>query len=923
MKDAKNKGQFAISVFFALAAIICASVDKSKAQIAENEICAEAKYSVIARNSAGEFIPNIAVEVFEQIEDADYRPKPGLKVASGKTSVISGKFSGIIKKPEGKKYAIKMNSLGKDASAFWFYNKLELSCGDVAEASETLSAVEFIIRDAKGALKRNEQFSIYLQKYDVDGKPIREKSSLLASLNTGGSGKAVAYVPSGANHIDGNGSGYYVLEKAGINGGYYSQYDILASERNTTRVEYRLSKIKLELKNSSGKPFPANSKVEIFTQKKDEDDDPVVGEKIKDLYTDDAGIILFEYPAGIYAIRLAGSGSSLQYFWNLAIKDHEQTVYSLKTGADWLPDGGACEAVSNFSLFLSDFEGNAISGLNFNLFEQNTDADGRAYSGKKLGGGVVDAEGEGMISVNPDPRNKYALQIFEKNEKIGDFWYYDSIQFACGQNIQAVKKIPALTIVLRGKNGGLLKNQIFSIYAQKFDADNKPTKEKSDLVYGKYTSGETGMITLFLAPDHAYRKDKRGTYLLMTSNADKAVFSEYGIKISSTHNQVFEYAFSELIINYRNAGTGYVAGKAIDIYEQDKNANNQNILGKKIKTLACDAYGAARFEYPAGTYAAIVSDGAGQKNIFWGLEIRNRAKSEIDLVENLIEVSINDAFRKAPGKTPQVSVSVLKEGANGYVVDKKIKSLNAKTGGALSISLAPGAYLFSVLNQKIEYGKALYVQNGEKYALEIRLTPGDKIENGRVFKFAGSESVSLAEKLKGRLLLQVEGRGEAWYVDPVSRKRYYVKDGSSAYEILRKFGLGTANADLAKIPIGLDARFEEWDYDGDLVSDKMEESIGTDMYDYDSDGDSFNDGQELMSGYDPLGSGKVAIDKNFARRLSGKILLQTESRGEAWYVNPADNRRYYLKDGESAYEIMRFLSLGVTNANLNKIEKGE
>ena len=50
--------------------------------------------------------------------------------------------------------------------------------------------------------------------------------------------------------------------------------------------------------------------------------------------------------------------------------------------------------------------------------------------------------------------------------------------------------------------------------------------------------------------------------------------------------------------------------------------------------------------------------------------------------------------------------------------------------------------------------------------------------------------------------------------------------------------------------------------------------------------------------------------------------MQVESRGEAWYLNPDDRRRYYMKDGESAYEIMRFLSLGITDENLEKIESG-
>ena len=56
--------------------------------------------------------------------------------------------------------------------------------------------------------------------------------------------------------------------------------------------------------------------------------------------------------------------------------------------------------------------------------------------------------------------------------------------------------------------------------------------------------------------------------------------------------------------------------------------------------------------------------------------------------------------------------------------------------------------------------------------------------------------------------------------------------------------------------------------------------------------------------------------------LKGRILLQVEKNGEAWYVNPKDGKRYYLKNGEAAYQIMRFLSLGITNKNLREIPVG-
>lgn len=120
----------------------------------------------------------------------------------------------------------------------------------------------------------------------------------------------------------------------------------------------------------------------------------------------------------------------------------------------------------------------------------------------------------------------------------------------------------------------------------------------------------------------------------------------------------------------------------------------------------------------------------------------------------------------------------------------------------------------------------------------------------------------VATRMKGHILLQVESHGEAWYVRPDDSKRYYMKDGQVAYEMMRQFGLGISNADLAKLKAG---------------------------------------NLELKS------------------RLKGKIVLQVESHGEAYYVHPTKGTLHYLKNGDEAYRIMRELSLGITNKDLTYI----
>ena len=78
-----------------------------------------------------------------------------------------------------------------------------------------------------------------------------------------------------------------------------------------------------------------------------------------------------------------------------------------------------------------------------------------------------------------------------------------------------------------------------------------------------------------------------------------------------------------------------------------------------------------------------------------------------------------------------------------------------------------------------------------------------------------------------------------------------------------------------------------------------------------------------MNNYNPLGASRLNLDQNLSSRLSGLILLQVETNGEAWYLNPKDKKRYYLKDGAAAFQIMKYLSLGIRNSDLNQISQAE
>jgi len=62
------------------------------------------------------------------------------------------------------------------------------------------------------------------------------------------------------------------------------------------------------------------------------------------------------------------------------------------------------------------------------------------------------------------------------------------------------------------------------------------------------------------------------------------------------------------------------------------------------------------------------------------------------------------------------------------------------------------------------------------------------------------------------------------------------------------------------------------------------------------------------------------LDNSFASKQKGKIFLQTESRGDAWYINPVDGKRYFLGRAAYAFNIMRELGLGISNSNFDSLQ---
>ena len=136
-----------------------------------------------------------------------------------------------------------------------------------------------------------------------------------------------------------------------------------------------------------------------------------------------------------------------------------------------------------------------------------------------------------------------------------------------------------------------------------------------------------------------------------------------------------------------------------------------------------------------------------------------------------------------------------------------------------------------------------------------------------LFIAAQPVSADYNKQLSGRVLLQVKGNGELWYIIPGSLERFYLKSSWDVNRLLRYYGLGISNADLERIPAyGLTKPIKD--------------------------------------------------DSVLTKRLAGRILIQVEDKGKAWYVNPVDHLRYNLGRPHEAYALFKKIALGINNKDI-------
>lgn len=518
--------------------------------VSEAAVCDQnTSLNFVARDPGGAYIMNARVDIYKQETDANGVAKPTTKFAGGNTDSVLGsvKLSWRNSAVSSDTYVLRVQTISKDNASFWFYG-VNLGCGESASLERTLSGALFTLYDSDGDLLTNTGFNVYSQTTDAKGEPA--KNELLASLNSGTTGRVKAYLPQGSvRSLDRTLSDYYVMEVTHNNIKSYF-YNIRIYDGQLTNVNYYLSVIKVRLKDANDNNA-TGAKVEVYNQSVDSSNNYVKGSKIGDFTISDNGYGSMEIAGGLYMIAVKNADGTYKYFWDNRVVDGGTSQFLLNldkayssTAAAGTSVGGVCNSNLNLNIVLRNAAGDIAPGLKFEIYTQTTDANGLPAAGTKVTNGTIDSGGRATVSFRPDTTKTYALKVWDKRSDLGEFWFFDALKFTCGTDKTIAKTVPVLKIILRDGQGNLKRNANFSLSAQQYDADNNPIIPNNGLI-ANLTTDAGGQALVYVAPYNPYRRNQTGRYVLSAKNASNTTVILYNIVISADKDTTYEARIKE------------------------------------------------------------------------------------------------------------------------------------------------------------------------------------------------------------------------------------------------------------------------------------------------------------------------------------------------------------------------------------------
>ncbi len=499
----------------------------------------QATINVTVKDYAGNAVKGVRFNIVEQLADASGKAVSGKNVGSGTIDQSTGLGVVAANLTSVSKYAVQIVNPSFNGWDYWYFDQLNLSCGQAASFDASLSSVKLKVTDTQGVLQKNIRYALYTQGFDANGQIIKDKS--VGGGTTGDAGEAVFYLPKLERTLSGK-PGSYMLEITNQQGLKFYYYDLSVADGLLKQANYQFSDLLVYAVDALSGGFLPNIKLGFYTRILSKDGSYQPDKLIQTLTTNDQGWAYIQYPAGSYILQYTKNGGAKVNFDNIVIGESRRSKFNVAV-ADAMT--AQCSLKSALALSFRDFDAKIIGNLNYSIFIQDLDDDGIPIAGVKAAGGRVNANGKALSDFYPQTNQHYLLQVCGGNYKFGCYWFKD-ITFACRQNLSLSKTLKSVDIILRKTNGALAVGQNFKIYRQEKDVDGQPVIDQDNLI-GQFKIPASGKIRAYL--DNKELNGENLDYLLVVNIDGKDVFAPFSI--AEGKKTALEYAVANPLKPYK------------------------------------------------------------------------------------------------------------------------------------------------------------------------------------------------------------------------------------------------------------------------------------------------------------------------------------------------------------------------------------
>lgn len=575
----------------------------------------------------------------------------------------------------------------------------------------------------------------------------------------------------------------------------------------------------------------------------------------------------------------------------------------------FIKDSQAAVCQAEVNLVVKSFDGSLIPQAKFSIYEQTYDANNLPVPGKQLASGTTDKyTGLATVKVNVTSSSAlYAVRVTNPSLKQADFWYFNELLLNCNKKVSGTVVLSGFRVRVSEASTLLAQKDVkFIVYSQARDAYGAPLKGVNQ---GSFSTG-SGAETLIYAPaGNRSLSGAYGTYLIEFRNSKGLVYTADNLNPLDKQEVRVDYRFSELLVTIRDSATGNpLPNIKLSLMEKLINRIGDSAVGRNLLAITTDNNGQVWLQYPPNDYVIQLRYPDGRITNY-PIVIKKNEQNIINLMaENYSQAKCKSktefkpAFRDTDG---QILNSL------SFALYEQVLNINGNP--------KPGIKVLSGSVDSYGYAVSSLVANPAKhYSLEV-CDKGVKLACFWFFDLSfdcNTGSVSLIKQLPAtNIVVRTLDKKLA-----VGQKlNLYLEsfnvDGQPIIDNTKQVGNFNLPAN-GQLVLHLAAN----DWQGNalkyvLIAPQKGNVNSRAVFNLTADQKTDldyvlkNDKLELYSN----------LPANF-KSITGRIVLITDNKNEAWYINSKDNKRYLL--GGQALQKIRKLASGISNKNLARIPLG-